>query len=159
MSQEEETDPESGAPEAEGTPEAEAPPQLSEEEMAILEQQMRELRVEDLLTQTVASVLNLSARRIVKEDEVDLEQARVGIEAVRALVPLLPEQIAAEIQEPLSQIQVLYAQRSGGSPGETGEDQGVGETSDGDGSAGDQAGEKKGQAGPDDSGLWTPPGS
>lgn len=159
MSQDEETDQESGAPEAEGTPEAEAPPQLSEEEMAILEQQMRELRVEDLLTQTVASVLNLSARRIVKEDEVDLEQAKTGIDAVRALVPFLPEQIAAEIQEPLSQIQVLYAQRSSGSPDDSGEDQGVGDTSDGDGSGGEQPDGKKGQAGPGDSGLWTPPGS
>jgi hypothetical protein len=151
MTEEEaDTTPENGGTAEGGPAGAEAPPQLSEEEMAILEQQMRELRVEDLLTQTVASVLNLSARRIVKEDEVDLEQARIGIEAVRALVPLLPAEISAEIQEPLSQIQVLYAQRSGDS-GEEGP--AAGDDSPGAGSGGE---DPDGQRG---SGLWTPPGT
>jgi hypothetical protein len=143
---------ETGDSPADVPPEAESPPQLSEEEMAILEQQMKELRVEDLLTQTVASVLNLSARRIVKEDEVDLEQAKTGIDAVRALVPFLPEEIAGEIQEPLSQIQLLYAQRSGASDGP--------ESGTGDEAPGQQAAGAEGSPdGPRDSGLWTPPGS
>ena len=78
----------------------------------MLEAQMKEVRVEDLLTQTVASVLNLSARRIVKEDEVDLDQARIGIDAVRAIVELLPAEVGEAVREPLSQVQMLYAQRS-----------------------------------------------
>lgn len=143
---------ETGDAAAEAPPDAEAPPQISEEEMAILEQQMKELRVEDLLTQTVASVLNLSARRIVKEDEVDLDQARTGIEAVRALVPFLPEEIAGEIQEPLSQIQLLYAQRSGDSEDQAPE---AGEPDSGQAPTDGQGGPD----GPRDSGLWTPPGS
>lgn len=100
--------------------EAGGPPPLTDEERAMLEAQMKEIRVEDLLTQTVASVLNLSARRIVKEDEVDLDQARIGIEAVRAIVALLPAEVGQAIAEPLSQVQLLYAQRSGetGEPGE-----------------------------------------
>ena len=32
-------------------------PQLSDEEIAMLEQQMREIRMEDILTQTVVSVI------------------------------------------------------------------------------------------------------
>lgn len=105
------------------SPEPDGPgePQLTEEERQMLEEQMREVRVEDLLTQTVASVLNLSARRIVKEDEVDLEQARIGIEAVRALVSLLPAEVSEAVREPLSQVQMLYAQRSGGPPTEAGQ--------------------------------------
>ena len=99
-----------GAPQ--GDPQG--PPQLTPEEQEVLEQQMKEVRVEDLLTQTVASVLNLSARRIVKEDEVDLDQARIGIEAVRALVALLPPEVNEAVREPLSQVQMLYAQRAGG---------------------------------------------
>lgn len=91
-------------------------PPLTDEERAMLEAQMKEIRVEDLLTQTVASVLNLSARRIVKEDEVDLEQARIGIEAVRAIVGLLPAEVGQAISEPLSQVQLLYAQKSGDAP-------------------------------------------
>ena len=49
--------------------------------------------VEDVLLQSVVSILNLTARRIAKEDERDLEQAQVGIDAVRALIDLLePEE-------------------------------------------------------------------
>lgn len=126
---------------------------LTEEEIAMLEQQMRELTVDDLLTQSVVSILNLTARRIGKEDEIDLEQARTGIEAVRALVPLLPGEIASEIREPLSQIQMLYASRSGGgTPAPEGEE-GPGGGPD-PGQSGPSSGEEK-----PDSGLWTPPGS
>ena len=88
-----------------------APPQLTPEEQEMLEQQMREIRIEDILAQTVASLLNLSARRIVKDDVVDLDQARTGIEAVRVLRDLLPPEVAEAVQEPLSQVQLLYAHR------------------------------------------------
>ena len=129
---------------------------LTEEEIAMLEQQMRELTVDDLLTQSVVSILNLTARRIGKEDEIDLDQARTGIEAVRSLVPLLPEEIAKEIREPLSQIQMLYASRTGAGVEST-----EGEGSSGDGpesGTGETDGPKTGGEKPD-SGLWTPPGS
>ncbi len=148
-------------------PTAGEPPELTEAEREMLEQQMKEIRVEDLLTQTVASVLNLSARRIVKEDEVDLEQARIGIEAVRAIVDLLPAEVEAAIREPLSQIQLLYAQRSSGQvPGAPTDDQSGGSgTGGGPGSGGPGAGGgPSGPTGPGESGqrpsggsgLWTP---
>ncbi len=121
-------------------------PQLSEAEREMLEQQMREIRVEDLLTQTVASVLNLSARRIVKEDEVDLDQARIGIDAVRAIIPLLPAEVGEAVREPLSQVQMLYAQRSGGDASQPAGDDGP-----------PVSGEPPQQ--PGGSGLWTPGGS
>src|SRR3954452_1294771 len=70
---------------------------------------MRQVRVEDLLLQSVASLVNLSARRIAKEDERDLPQAKVGIDAVRALVDLLPEEAANEVRNALSDLQMLYA--------------------------------------------------
>lgn len=136
------------------TPESEhdtggEPPELTDAERELLEQQMREIRVEDLLAQTVASVLNLSARRIVKEDEVDLEQARIGIEAVRAIVDLLPAEVEAAIREPLSQIQLLYAQRSGG--------QAPGGPPAGDSPAdGPGGGSGPAKGSPGGSGLWTP---
>lgn len=122
-------------------------PQLSEEEIAMLEQQMRDLRMEDVLTQTVVSVINLTARRIAKDDEVDLEQARLGIEAVRALLPLLPEEVSKEIREPLSQIQLLYARRSGDDGGAKGPEA----------ASGDAPADSSSGAG--ESGLWTPPGT
>lgn len=133
-------------------------PELTEEEREALEQQMREIRVQDLLAQTVVSLLNLSARRIVKEDEVDLEQARLGIDAVRALVALLPDEASAAIREPLSQIQLLYAQRSGGTvtdtPSSPGEGGPAGERPGGT-SAGSGTGSGDG-GGSGTSGLWIP---
>ncbi len=59
-----------------------------------LEEQLRRVRVQDLLLESVASILNLSARRIAKPDEQDLEQGRIGIEAVRAVVDLLEPEAA-----------------------------------------------------------------
>jgi len=143
------TDEASNESSASGDPSAAGgPPPLTDAEREMLEQQMKEIRVEDLLTQTVASVLNLSARRIVKEDEVDLEQARIGIEAVRALVGLLPSEVGEAIREPLSQVQLLYAQRSGAG----GEQPGGGD----DGSAPGQGGQDQGPSGQGPSRLWTP---
>lgn len=84
--------------------------QPTEEEIrAALDEQMRQVRVEDLLVQSVASLVNLSARRIAKEDERDLAQAKLGIDAVRAVVGLLPEEIGAQVRNALSELQVLYA--------------------------------------------------
>ncbi len=62
------------------------------------------------------SVLNLTARRIAKEDERDLEQAKIGIDAVRAWVELLPEEAAGQIRNALSELQMLYAQAAEGKP-------------------------------------------
>jgi hypothetical protein len=92
----------------------EGPPQPpSEEELrARIEQQLRTVRVQDLLLESVVSVLNLAARRIAKEDERDLEQARVGIEATRAVVDLLDPEQAEQVRTALSQVQVLYARQA-----------------------------------------------
>ncbi len=83
-----------------------------------MEEEMRRVRVQDLLAQSVVSILNLSARRIAKEDERDLEQAKVGIDAVRALADLLEPEPQREVRNALAQIQMLYAQAAGGSGGE-----------------------------------------
>ncbi len=81
---------------------------------AALEEQMRNVRVEDLLLQSVASIVNLTARRIAKPDERDLGQAQIGIESVAALVDLLPEEAAKQVLNALSELRVLYAQAAGG---------------------------------------------
>jgi hypothetical protein len=58
----------------------------------------------------------LTVRRIAKPDEQDLEQARVGIEAVRALVDLVEGEVAGQIRSALSDLQLLYARASRGEP-------------------------------------------
>ena len=68
----------------------------------------RQIRVQDLLLESVVGILNLSARRIAKPDERDLEQARIGIEAVRAVVDMLePEPAAASARRALGAADAL----------------------------------------------------
>jgi hypothetical protein len=137
-------------------PESAAQQPSQEEVRARLEEQLAKLRVEDLMVESVVSVLNLAARRIAKEDERDLEQGRVGIEAVRAWLDLLPEEAATQIRNALSELQMLYAQAAGGGGPEPGEP--------GDGGEGEpspeqprpQAQPRPGEPPPR---LWTPPGT
>lgn len=134
--------------------------QPSQEELrARLEEQLRKVRVEDMLLESVASILNLSARRVAKEDERDLGQARLGIDAVRALIDLLAPEHRSQVQSALSELQMMYAREAGGGgaepsggPGDGGEGPpgGGGEGAPGGGGG---AGGRRG------SGLWTPPGS
>lgn len=99
-----------------GEPEQLTPEQ--EQMLAQMEEEMRRVRVQDLIAQSVVSILNLSARRIAKEDERDLEQARVGIDAVRALTDLLDPEQQREVRNALAQIQMLYANAAGESGAE-----------------------------------------
>src|SRR4051795_4383802 len=96
--------------------------QPSEEEMrAALEEQMRRITVQDVLVQTVVTLINLGGRRLglagppEQAGEVDLEQARLAIEGARALVPLLPQEAdLGPVRDALSQLQMAYAQLAGG---------------------------------------------
>lgn len=93
--------------------------QPSEEELrAALEDQMKRITVRDVLLQTVITLINVSARKLGlagDEGEKDLAQAKLGIEGVRALVPLLPDEEQTAVREPLSQLQMAYAREAGGS--------------------------------------------
>jgi hypothetical protein len=92
----------------------------SEDELrAALEEQMKRITVKDVLLQTVITLINVSARKLGlagDEGEKDLEQAKQGIEGVRALVPLLPAEEQAAVREPLSQLQMAYAQEARARP-------------------------------------------
>jgi hypothetical protein len=116
-----------------------------------LEEQLRRIRVQDLLLESVASILNLTARRIATPEERDLEQGRIGIEAVRAVLELLEPGPREQVREALSQVQVLYAREASGGSGRGGDEPGPGEPAEGSGDPGEK---------PDrPPGLWTPPGT
>lgn len=118
--------------------------QPSEEEIrAQLEEEIRKVRVEDVILQSAVSILNLSARRIAKDDERDLEQAKAGIEAARALTELVPEEARTQLRQAVSELQLLYAKHAG----EGGEEPAGGNA--------EPPPPPKGE----DSGLWTPGGS
>jgi hypothetical protein len=121
--------------------------QPSEEELrAQLEDEIRKVRVEDVVLQSVVSILNLSARRIAKDDERDLGQAKVGIDAGRALVDLVSPEAQPQLRQAISELQVLYAKHAG-------EDPAQGDT--------EKDAPEQGSSEPPkgDSGLWTPPTS
>jgi hypothetical protein len=136
-----------------------APREPSEEEVrAALEAEMKRIKVDDVVLQTVVSLINLGGRRAGlapgTEEERDLEQVHTAIEAVRALLPLLERdpEVAKElgpIRDAVSQLQMAYAQLSGG--GEPGKAAAPGEEP----KPGEEA---KPDAGPAQSSgrLWTP---
>ena len=130
----------------------------NEEELrAALEEQMRRIRVEDVLLQTIVTLINLGARRLGiagPEDEAgerDPEQARLAIEGARALVGLLPAEQLGPIRDALSQLQMAYAQTVQGVPAEQAEGSGDTEAA----SASDEDAERAKAR----SKLWTPPGT
>ena len=74
-----------------------------------------------MLLQTIVSLVNLGGQRLGlapgAEDMRDLDQVRLAIEGVRALLPLLEEQDAEQvrpIRDALSQLQMAYAREAGG---------------------------------------------
>jgi hypothetical protein len=98
-------------------------PPTEEEYRAALEAEMKRLRVDDVLLQSVVSLINLGMRKLGvaqgTEDEKDLDQARVAIDSVRALMGVL-EEVAAEhvaaIRDGLSRLQMAYVQAGGAAP-------------------------------------------
>jgi hypothetical protein len=139
------------APQDPGAAQADPAAAAQEEELRKrLEEELRRLRIEDVLLQSVVSLINLTSRRIAKPDEQDLEQARLGIEAVRALVDLLPDEAAEQVRQALSELQVAYASEAGGAAPTEGEG-GAGAESGG-GPASSPGAAPEGQK----SGLWTP---
>jgi len=131
-------------------------PESEEELRARIDEQLRKVRVQDLLLETAVSVLNLTARRIAKEDERDLDQAKVGIEAVRSLVELLDPEPAAQVRNAISEVQMLYAREA--QEGRTSEpDAGSQGESGGSEPKRSEGGSPRTERGP--SRLWTPPGS
>jgi hypothetical protein len=82
----------------------------------VTEQQLLEvleqLKVSDLLVQTVSTVASLAFHRL-EEQHRDLEQARLAIEALRALVPVLagsvPPELTRDFEQLLSNLQLAYA--------------------------------------------------
>jgi hypothetical protein len=93
--------------------------QPSEEEIRALEAEMERLTVDDVLVQTVVTLLNLGARKagLVEGSQADLPQVKQAIEGARALLPLVEEhhgEQLAPVRDALSRLQMAYVQKAGG---------------------------------------------
>jgi hypothetical protein len=89
----------------------------TEEQLAAFEEQLKRIRVEDVLVQTAVTLVNLGARRLGLTGEPesrDLDQARLAIEGARALLPLVPLEGLEPVRDALSQLQMAYVREAGG---------------------------------------------
>ena len=102
------------------------PPELTEEQLRQIEAEMERITVDDVLLQTLVTLLNLAARKAGlasppgEGPPPDLEQMGQAIEGARAILPLVEQRHADQlgpVRDTLSQLQMAYAQlRSGGTP-------------------------------------------
>jgi hypothetical protein len=95
--------------------------QPSEEEIRALEAELEKLTVDDVLLQTIVTLLNLGARKagLAEGSKADLPQVKMAIEAARAMLPLLEpvhgEQLGP-VKEALSRLQMAYVRQAEGQP-------------------------------------------
>jgi hypothetical protein len=102
-------------------------PQFSDEELRAIEAEMQKITVDDVLLQTIVTLLNLAARKAglaappaeggEPPPEPDLEQVRQAIDGARALLPLVDARHGQElgpVKDALARLQMFYAQRASG---------------------------------------------
>ncbi len=82
-----------------------------------LEEELKTLKVSDLLVQTLYTVSSLGYRRLSEQDR-DLDQARLAIETLRALLPVLDGSVSDELVRDFKQVtanlQLAFADASKG---------------------------------------------
>jgi len=106
-------------------------PQLSEEQIRQIEAEMERITVDDVLLQTLVTLLNLAARKGglatppgEQGPRPDLEQMRQAIDGARGILPLVEQRHADQlgpVRDTLSQLQMAYSQlrsQAGGEPQE-----------------------------------------
>ncbi|HYZ75847.1 MAG TPA: hypothetical protein VE596_00605 [Gaiellaceae bacterium] len=95
--------------------EQERPPETaaSEAEFAArLEEELKRLKISDVLVQTLYTISSLGYHKLGTEHR-DLPQARLAIESLRALLPVLKEDAPAEVirdfEQVVANMQLAYA--------------------------------------------------
>jgi hypothetical protein len=98
--------------------------EFSEEELRALEAEMERLTVDDVLLQTLVTLINLGARKAglaappgEEAPARDLAQTRQAIDGARAILPLVESRHAEQlgpVRDALSRLQMAFVQLSGG---------------------------------------------
>ncbi len=82
-----------------------------------LEEELKTLKVSDVLVQTLYTVSSLGYRRLSEPDR-DLDQARLAIEALRALLPVVDgsasEELVRDFKQVTANLQLAYADAAKG---------------------------------------------
>ena len=94
---------------------SEPTPPTDEQLLQQLEEELKKLKVSDLLVQTLYTISSLGYRKLSDEDR-DLDEARLAIEALRALLPVLegsaPDELVRDFKQVTSNLQLAYADAS-----------------------------------------------
>jgi hypothetical protein len=102
--------------------EAETPKPTDEELLQQVEDELRKLKVSDLLVQMLYTVSSLGYRKLSEQDR-DLDQAKLAIETLRAVLPVLEGAIGDDVLRDFRQVtanlQLAYAEAAAGAPTET----------------------------------------
>ena len=92
--------------------EEQQPTEVDEELLRKVEEQLRDLKVSDVLVQTVYTVSSLGWHKLSSADR-DLEQAKLAIDSLRAVLPVLADAIPPEAKRDMDQMvanmQLAYA--------------------------------------------------
>jgi hypothetical protein len=91
------------------------PPQEPTEEQLL--DALRRVKVDDVVLQTVATLVNLAGQKLTIPEAKDPVEAKKAIDAARAMLPLCPEEAAGQIKDALAQVQMLYVREQGGGTG------------------------------------------
>ena len=73
-----------------------------------LVEELRKAKVTDLLVHTCSLLASLAFGKLAP-DLRDLDDARLAIDALKALVPILPEERRPDLQQVLTNLQLAYA--------------------------------------------------
>ena len=75
--------------------------------------ELRKLKVGDMLVSSASMLASLAYGKLAP-DLRDLDEARLAIDALRALLPFIPEQHRRDIQEVVTNLQLAYADAAKG---------------------------------------------
>jgi len=80
---------------------------------------LSQLKVADLLVQSLSTISSLAYHRLAPENR-DLEQVRLAIEGLRALVPVLrgavPDELVRDFEQVTANLQLAYAAAAAAPP-------------------------------------------
>jgi hypothetical protein len=74
---------------------------------------LRRIKVDDVLLQTVATLINVAGQKLSVPEAKDPVEAKKAIDAARAILPLCPDEAVGQIKDALAQVQMLYVREAG----------------------------------------------
>ena len=77
---------------------------------------LKQIKTEDVVLQTVATLVNLAGQKLSVEGAKDPVEAQKAIDAAKQMLPLVPDEAVGPIQNALDQVQMLYAKEAQGAP-------------------------------------------